>query len=513
MKTLYHNGQFVPMTSEDDTFEALLVADDGTIAFTGSLVEARERAEDASEIDLAGKTVLPGFIDGHSHFTGTTQYLLNPDLSACRSFADIQNVLRDFIQKRGIDENGVVMAIGYDQNALAERRHPTKDVLDEVSRDIPIVVMQASNHMGVANSKALELTGITAETPDPEGSLYGRVEGTNEPNGYAEEPGALFPLYGMVQPRMNIDVPSMLDEMMSFYLEHGVTTCQEGAAQPDFTDMFAKIARDGKLKLDIVSYPMYDHDVDGQLERCAEFDGPDYIGHYRIGGLKMFLDGSPQGRTAWMTEPYEPGEDGAADYCGYGTMTDEDALAFAKKAVDSNHQLLTHTNGDAAGDQLIRVYKQALAAASRDDPLPDHASRPVPGDGRDQHDPLHFHVPHLVLGRRAPQELRPEARRPHQRCARRAGRGAALHLPHRYPRDPAQHVGNGLVRREPHHARRRPVGRRPEGGRVRRAQGHHRQRSLRVRRRGPQGNAGAGQAGRPGHSRCEPPQGGSDGHP
>ena len=154
MKTLYHNGQFVPMTSEDDTFEALLVADDGTIAFTGSLVEARERAEDASEIDLAGKTVLPGFIDGHSHFTGTTQYLLNPDLSACRSFADIQNVLRDFIQKRGIDENGVVMAIGYDQNALAERRHPTKDVLDEVSRDIPIVVMQASNHMGVANSKA-----------------------------------------------------------------------------------------------------------------------------------------------------------------------------------------------------------------------------------------------------------------------------------------------------------------------------------------------------------------------
>ena len=169
MKTLYHNGQFVPMTSEDDTFEALLVADDGTIAFTGSLVEARERAEDASEIDLAGKTVLPGFIDGHSHFTGTTQYLLNPDLSACRSFADIQNVLRDFIQKRGIDENGVVMAIGYDQNALAERRHPTKDVLDEVSRDIPIVVMQASNHMGVANSKALELTGITDELLREEG--------------------------------------------------------------------------------------------------------------------------------------------------------------------------------------------------------------------------------------------------------------------------------------------------------------------------------------------------------
>ena len=210
---------------------ALLVADDGTIAFTGSLVEARERAEDASEIDLAGKTVLPGFIDGHSHFTGTTQYLLNPDLSACRSFADIQNVLRDFIQKRGIDENGVVMAIGYDQNALAERRHPTKDVLDEVSRDIPIVVMQASNHMGVANSKALELTGITQKRLIRKAACTDAWKARMSQR-YAEEPGALFPLYGMVQPRMNIDVPSMLDEMMSFYLEHGVTTCQEGARSP-----------------------------------------------------------------------------------------------------------------------------------------------------------------------------------------------------------------------------------------------------------------------------------------
>ena len=75
-----------------------------------------------------------------------------------------------------------------------------------------------------------------------------------------------------------------------------------------------------------------------------------------------------------MTEPYEPGEDGAAGYCGYGTMTDEDALAFAKKAVDSNHQLLTHTNGDAAGDQLIRVYKQALAESDNPDK---HKLRPV----------------------------------------------------------------------------------------------------------------------------------------
>lgn len=367
MKTMYFNGDFIPMTREDDTFEALLVADDGTIAFVGSLAEARDRAKGAPEVDLGGKTMMPGFIDPHSHFTGTLQYLCNADLSACRSFADIQSALRDFIEKRGIDTDGVVMAIGYDQNLLAEHRHPTKDVLDEISRDIPIVAMQASNHMGVANSKALELTGITASTPDPEGSLYGRVEGSNEPNGYAEEPGALFPLYAMVQPRMHMDIPPMMGEMQDFYLEHGVTTCQDGATQPDFADLLAQLARKGVIKLDIVGYPMYGHDVDGALERNADFVGPNYIGHFRLGGIKMFLDGSPQGRTAWMTEPYEPGEDGATDYCAYGTMTDADALAFAKKAIDANYQLLAHANGDAASDQLIRVYKQALELSENPD--------------------------------------------------------------------------------------------------------------------------------------------------
>lgn len=367
MKTLYYNGDFVPMTREDDAFEALLVADDGTIAYTGSLAEARDRADGATEVDLAGKAVMPGFIDPHSHFTGGSQYLLNADLSACRSFADIQDALREFIEKCGIDADGVVMAIGYDQNSLVERRHPTKDVLDEVSCDIPILAMQASNHMGVANSKALELTGITAETPDPEGSLYGRVDGSREPNGYAEEPGALFPLYGMVQPRMNLDMSSLMGEMQDFYLEHGVTTCQDGATQPDFADLMAQLAREGVFKLDVVGYPMYDHDVDGALERNADFVGQDYVGHFRLGGIKMFLDGSPQGRTAWMTEPYEPGEDGDTDYCGYGTMTDEDAIAFAKKAIDANQQLLAHANGDAAADQMIRVYKKALELSDNPD--------------------------------------------------------------------------------------------------------------------------------------------------
>lgn len=109
------------------------------------------------------------------------------------------------------------------------------------------------------------------------------------------------------------------------------------------------LARAGLLKMDIVSYPMWGSDVMATLADNAEFDSQSYTGHFRFGGLKMFLDGSPQGLTAWMTEPYVEGPDGEKDWVAYSTMTDEDAIAFAKMAIDSNHQLLCHCNGERGG--------------------------------------------------------------------------------------------------------------------------------------------------------------------
>ena len=372
MRKLYFNADFVPMTGEGDTFEALLVADDGTIAFTGSLEEARSLAEGAEEVDLDGATVLPGLIDPHSHIAGTTQYIVAADLDGCRDFDEIVERLRAFAEKRGIAEDGIVMGVGYDQNALAESRHPDRHVLDRVSETTPVVAIHASSHMLVGNSKLMELSGITAETPDPEGARYGREEG-NVPDGYCEEPGAMWPVFAQVQPRQKMDMDAMIAEMQDVYLEHGITTCQEGATTADYANLFCHLASKGLLKMDVVSYPMYGEDVDAMLRDHADFVGPDYTGHFRIGGLKMFMDGSPQGRTAWMTEPYAPGPEGEG-FCGNPTMTDEQAYDFARKAIDGGHQLLAHTNGDAAADQYLRVYKKAL----EDSPNADKAAlRPV----------------------------------------------------------------------------------------------------------------------------------------
>ena len=372
MKKLYFNGDFVPMTTEEASFEALLVAEDGTIAFTGSLDEARSLAEGCEEIDLEGKTVMPGLIDPHSHISGTTQYLTAAQLENCTSYDEIIAAMKEFAEARNIGEDGIIMGVAYDHNSLAEGKHPNRHVLDQVSTEIPVICIHASSHMCVANTKLLELAGITAETPNPEGAQYGREEG-NVPDGYCEEPNAMWPIFAVVGPRNQMDMDKLILEMQDIYMEHGITTCQEGATTNDFVDLFAHFADANLLKMDVVSYPMYGEDVDAALEKHARFDSQEYTNHFRIGGLKMFLDGSPQGRTAWMSEPYTPGDEGD-DYCGYGTMTDEAAYEFIRKAIDGNHQVLSHTNGDQAAEQYITQYTRALA----DSPNPEKANlRPV----------------------------------------------------------------------------------------------------------------------------------------
>ena len=363
MGKLFCNATFVPLTDEDARADALLVDDEGRIAFVGPLEEARERAGGAEEVDLGGAAVLPGLIDPHSHFTGSLQYLLFADLSECTSFAEITDTLREFAAKRRIGPDGVIMGNGYDQNNLVEQRHPDKSVLNAVSTDIPVLITHVSNHMGVANDRLLELAGITPATPDPEGGRYGRMDGTGDLDGYAEEPAAMNPFYAVTTPRLGLDFNAMIGDMQRIYLEHGVTTCQDGATAPDMAGVLVSLAKAGLLKMDIVAYPMWGTDVMATLAANPEYDSQDYHGHFRFGGLKMFLDGSPQGLTAWMTEPYVEGPDGERDWVAYGTMTDDDAAAFARLAIDSNHQLLCHTNGDAAADQLLRVYEAARDAS------------------------------------------------------------------------------------------------------------------------------------------------------
>ena len=187
MKRIYFNGQLITMNDQSREAEALM-EEDGLIKAVGSNEEIMSlKSDDTEMIDLKGKTMLPAFIDPHSHFFGVANALKQCDLTSASNFEDIVKLMRDFIDQKQIPEGEWVVGSNYDNNFLVEDAHPTKEVLDQISTKHKIMIVHASNHMGVANSLALAAKGVTSKTADPNGGKYGRIAGSNEPNGFMEE--------------------------------------------------------------------------------------------------------------------------------------------------------------------------------------------------------------------------------------------------------------------------------------------------------------------------------------
>ena len=380
---LYANARFLPMTGEHDTFEAMLIDGTGTIAFTGSLEDARAYANHLRdttpdtalrEIDCGGYTVMPGLIDPHSHFSGATQYFTAADLSGARDFDDVIRLLGEFAQRHHwmerhghtpVDTGVILIGVGLDDNELAEGRMPDRRVLDRVSDTLPIVVNHVSGHNLSCNSRMLELVGITAQTPDPTGGRYLR-DSSGAPDGRCVEPPAMSPIFTFIQVHQRFELRDLLGDMQDLYASNGITTLQDGATTAHDAARFADAAEHGDLRLDLVSYPMFGEDVDGVFRNYARFDGPTYRNHFRFGGRKLFMDGSPQARTAWLSEPYTPGPEGEG-YRGHATVDMDAAYRFALAAIDEGHQLLCHCNGDAASDAYLDLYERALRDSTNPD--------------------------------------------------------------------------------------------------------------------------------------------------
>jgi len=353
MKTIYYDGDIIMMTGAKDSCEAL-VTEDKKILYTGTLKQARALyGKEAQERDLKGHTLMPAFIDAHSHFVQTAQSIKMCDLSDTENFEDIVTALKNYLEKNQIDENGMIFATGYDHNFLAEQKHPDKTVLDEVSKTVPIYISHASGHMGAANSALLKLAGITTETKDPEGGRFGRDK-SGEPDGYVEETPALMQVLAAAMPRMKMDMAEQMKEAQQLYLKYGITTVQEGAAMAQTMQGLTAFAASGGLELDVVAYILKE-DYEKTVKEYADYNGK-YKNRVKIGGVKVILDGSPQGKSAWLSKPYE----GEENYCGYPTHDDAYVTKAAKDAVRGGYQILAHCNGDAASEQFIQSYQAAL---------------------------------------------------------------------------------------------------------------------------------------------------------
>lgn len=214
------------------------------------------------------------------------------------------------------------------------------------------------------NTKALELCGITKDTKNPLGGLIGREKNSNEPSGYLEEKA--FMQYSQKIKAPNIDFTELVNRAENNYLKNGVTTTQEAfMTQKEFA-LLQPLFENDLLKMDIVGYVDLNQSRDLAIQNMDLHNN--YKNHFKIGGYKIFLDGSPQGRTAWLTKPYLPipgadvnSTDGDPTYRGYSAYTDEQIENFVKQSLSDKMSLHAHCNGDAAADQLINSFNKVLS--------------------------------------------------------------------------------------------------------------------------------------------------------
>jgi predicted amidohydrolase YtcJ len=318
-------------------------------------------------VALGGRALLPGFIDAHGHVAMLASLvehanLASPPVGTVQSIASLQDALRAHLAARAPAAGAWALGWGYDDSLLAEQRHPTRDDLDAVSRDVPIALLHVSAHLAVANGAALAAAGITAETPDPPGGHIRRREGTREPNGVLEE-AALYAVLAK-SPLVAAVTPEQLRRALAIYASFGFTTVQDGASSPADVAALERLAREGGSPLDVVYFPL----VGDVAQKLPDVPLRELRGGVAWGGMKLVLDGSPQGKTAYLSQPYlvpPPGQD--ASYRGYPIRPQSFVDAAIARFVPAGIPVIAHANGDAAEDMLIEAVARAVGAAPNAD--------------------------------------------------------------------------------------------------------------------------------------------------
>ncbi len=347
MKTLFYGGKILTMA--DPLYaEALLVEDDKILA-VGSRDALLAQAGDCQQVDLHGAAVLPGFIDPHSHFMRVATSLLEVPMGGADTVEKMKARMDAFVQERNIQPGQWVQGRDYDSNIMPNGKNPTLADLDAIAPQNPLVIHHKSGHMGLMNSLALEKLGVTADTKAPEG---GRIETKGgKLTGYLEENAFFQYIQAIPGPDAEV-LLQVLKQAQDKYASYGITTVQEGMVVEQILPIYQLLAKAKVMNLDVFLFAA-PNAYDAADKALREMNDP----HIHLGGVKVLLDGSPQGRTAWMRQPYE----GDAEYTGYPTMTDE-ALTQAFIFAGKHHtQLLGHCNGDAAAEQYLRCLEQAEA--------------------------------------------------------------------------------------------------------------------------------------------------------
>lgn len=369
---IFINGKIITVNDQQPKAQTIAIKD-GLIMYVGDLRGIKSLiGKNTEQVDLQGMTLVPGFVDAHGHVVSaglqaaSANLLPLPD-GQVNSFSQLTDALKAWsITNNGkefIAKTGWLIGFGFDDSQLSEQVFPTATELDLISNDKPVMIIHQSGHFGVLNNFALKQAGIVdCQKAISGGAIRCQADGKT-PNGVLEE-NAFFATLATFQSGIdtvfNID---LFNQGIASFSRFGYTTAQEGRAFSSTMGIAAARVKQGELPIDVAIYLDYtDKNVlnTSDYYSGSGYQGINYQNGLRIAGVKLTLDGSPQGKTAWLSKPYfVPPQGQDKDYLGYPAMTAEQVEVEIMDAFAKNRQVIAHCNGDAAIDRYLDAIEKA----------------------------------------------------------------------------------------------------------------------------------------------------------
>jgi predicted amidohydrolase YtcJ len=348
-KVCFYNAKVYTVDARNTIAEAVVV-DNGKIIFVGSSPEARAVWSDSKTkmVDVKGKLILPGLIDNHTHFADGGMYLLGVDLRGAKSTKEFKDILKKYVDEH---RGEWIKSGNWDHESWEVKELPTKEMIDEFSKETPIFVDRFDGHMALANSKALALAGITKDTPSPDGGEIVKDPKTGEPTGILKD--AAMPLIYKIIPQPTAQQKiKYIERALQEARENGITSVHDITFQPDLI-AYQQLEKQNKLTCRFYTrLPLdsYQNLVNTGIR--AGF-GSDKI---KLGSLKAYADGSLGSSTALMFKPYDQNQNTrglASDIVINGNLT-----KWALDADKNQLQLSIHAIGDSANFLMLKLFEK-----------------------------------------------------------------------------------------------------------------------------------------------------------
>jgi predicted amidohydrolase YtcJ len=356
---ILYNGNIITINDRQPRAEAVAIAD-GRFLAVGTNEKVRALATSkTSKINLERRTVVPGFVDAHTHPAEAGLMHLRQVDCDLRSIADIQTAIRERASKTPAGK--WVLGFKYDDTKTRDDRPLTREDLDAAAREHSVYISHRGGHTAYVNTLAYGRAGVTESTPDPPGGRFDRDPKTRKLNGRISERAteifdkAIAANYSRDDYRQAV---KLICKMMS---RAGVTSAHDAWGVHDYLLGYQDAHDVGDLSVRIYCLIHYS-EIDRMLAAGIRSGfGNEWV---RVGGIKMVADGSISERTAWLSQPYV----GRPDDFGIQVMSEQELYDSVRKAHEADWQIGVHANGDRAIDMVLRVYERLQREHPRRDP-------------------------------------------------------------------------------------------------------------------------------------------------